>query len=179
MTLSLNALVWEQLRLMDRDTVYTAADLTYLGEKYLTAAIAPTAVAFLSRQGRLVGKARELTLAVGVGTSLLEDHLKLRRDLRTGRNTALISDLQLCQKCNGPDLGDLEHYRWATEAIGKNLQRARLYYRRAATLAKNLQMQGARCFAQEKIAFINKEFHRLEETISPLDTNPEAPLGPS
>jgi Tfp pilus assembly protein PilN len=162
MLASARSIRWKHRLQTQKSMVITTPDVNRMAERYLVAAAAPTAAAFLARRARIAKLLEDLTLSLGCAATLLEDHDSLVPDLESQRSSAVLSDLSLCVSSQESlTLETICRNNEAREALLKNLQRTRLYLAAADSLADQLRMPEAKRHIADRRETVEAEMSRL------------------
>ena len=143
---------------------FTSTDLDRLGEKFLPAAGPATAVAFLADRPELVRWIPEIVMQLGCGLQLINDHRGIEHDFATGNYTAVLTDIFI----DTPRLRPLEEARFPdslrkTNALERNLERAKRYLELAARSAKAAAFAGVEAYAEELTQYADAELEKLRQ----------------
>ncbi len=172
------ATAWEIQSHRNRRTAFTTPDLDRLGEKFLPAAAPPAAVAFLGGRDDLVRPLRELVITLGSGLQLVNDHRGIRHDFEIGNYTAVISDILVSvPKVRLAEELAFPNKALTTDAIERNLRRARIYFERSRQLGADMGLFQVAEYTAEHIEELEEELNRMARIrIEALSMEPEAQI---
>jgi len=169
------ATAWEIQEHRNRRQTFTTPDLDRLGEKFLPAAAPPAALAFTAGRDELVRPIRELVTTLGSGLQLINDHRGIRHDFETNNYTAVITDILVTvPKIRLAEELAFPNRALTTDAMERNLRRARIYLERAADLGRAMGMSQVAAYVQEHQEAILVELERLKNMRSELIENSPA-----